>query len=263
MSTEMNDLLVPDIEYLIHRKCTPTWEIAKNKISFCDITYVVKGKGIYTINDVSYEVKQGDLICIPSGSLRMAESNVDDLMTLYSANFKLYEVRGQQQINLPYPLLTHIGIQSDIIGLFRNLSNAWIRKEKGYHIKTRGLLLVLIHRLYELIILEKDPADIDYRVKKAISYISENYANKVTVGELAKMAGLNTVYFGALFKSETGMLVNEYLMKTRINHAEDMMRNGECNVTEAAERCGYNDLSHFRKQFRKIKGYQPSLCLKK
>ena len=261
MSVEINDFLVPDIGYLIYRKCTPTWEIAVNEISFCDITYVIEGKGIYIINGKSYEVKRGDLLCIPRGSIRMAHCVVDDLMNLYSANFTLHGMNGELP-DLPLPLLTHIGIKSDLVGLFRELSNAWVRKEAGYRIKTRGLLLVIIHRLYELILLKKDHTSIDYRVKKAINYISENYASNVSVKEIANMVGLNTVYFGALFKNEMGILVNQYLTQTRINHAEDMLQNGECNVTEAAERCGYNDLSHFRKQFKMIKGYSPSQCLR-
>lgn len=261
LPAEINESLVPDIGYLIYRKCTPTWEIALNEISFYDITYVIDGKGIYIINGVQYEVKRGDLLCIPRGSIRKAHCIVDDLMSLYSANFKLYEMNGQLA-DLPLPLLTNIGIKSDLIGLFRELSNAWVRKETGYHIKTRGLLLVIIHRLFELILLKKDPANIDYRVKKAMNYISENYASNVSVKEIANLVGLNTVYFGALFKKETGLLVNEFLTQTRISHAEDMLQNGECNVSEAAERCGYNDLSHFRKQFKLIKGYSPSQCLR-
>ncbi|REJ21699.1 MAG: AraC family transcriptional regulator [Paenibacillaceae bacterium] len=261
MALEINDQLVPDIGYLIYRKCTPSWEIAENVISFYDITYVVEGRGIYTINGVPHEVRRGDLLCVPTGSLRKAHSTIDDLMHLYSANFKLYDMNGQMA-DLPLPLVSHIGIKSDLIGLFRELSNAWVRKEAGYLIKTRGLLLVIIHRLIELILLKKDSASTDYRVKKAISYISENYASNITVKELADMVGLNAVYFGALFKKETGMLVHQYLAQTRINHAQDMLQNGECNVSEAAERCGYKDLSHFRKQFKMIKGYTPSHCLR-
>jgi AraC-like DNA-binding protein len=261
MALEINDRLVPDIGYLIYRKCTPSWEIAENVISFYDITYVVEGRGVYVINGVPYEVKRGDLLCVPTGSLRKAHSTIDELMHLYSANFKLYDMNGEDA-DLPLPLLSHIGIKSDLIGLFRELSNAWVRKEPGYLIKTRGLLLVIIHRLIELILLKKDSASTDYRVKKAISYISENYANEISVKELAEMVGLNPVYFGALFKKETGMLVHQYLAQTRINHAQDMLQNGECNVTEAAERCGYKDLSHFRKQFKMIKGYTPSHCLR-
>jgi len=261
MAVEINDRLVPDIGYLIYRKCTPSWEIAENVISFYDITYVVEGRGVYIINGVLHEVKKGDLLCVPTGSLRKAHSTVDELMHLYSANFKLYDMNGQMA-DLPLPLVSHIGIKSDLIGLFRELSNAWVRKEPGYLIKTRGLLLVIIHRLIELILLKKDSASTDYRVKKAISYISENYANEISVRELAEMVGLNPVYFGALFKKETGMLVHQYLAQTRINHAQDMLQNGECNVTEAAERCGYKDLSHFRKQFKMIKGYTPSHCLR-
>lgn len=261
MSTIFDDNVVPDIGYLIFRKCTHTWEIARNEISFIDLTYVIEGRGVYNINGVPYEVKRGDLLCIPRGSIRKANCFDDELMHLYSTNFMFYDLSGGL-VGLPFPLLTHIGVKSDLVGLFRELSNTWIRKESGFRMKTRGLLLVIIHRLYELILLKKDPTNIDYRVKKAINYISENYASNVTVKEISELVGLNTVYFGALFKNETGMLVNQYLTQTRINHAEDMLQNNECNVSEAAERCGYKDMSHFRKQFKMIKGYAPSKCLR-
>lgn len=263
MGVEINDSIIPDIGYLIYRKCTPTWEIAENEISFYDLTYVVEGRGVYIINGVPYEVKKGDVLCIPKGSIRKAYCFAEDLMHLYSANFKLYDLNGQPASGLPLPLLSHIGIKNDLIELFSDLSNAWVQKETGYPIKTRGLLLVIIHRLIELILLNKDSISMDYRVTKVMNYISENYASHITVQELADLVGLNHVYFGALFKKETGMLIKQYLAQTRINHAQDMLQNGECNVSEAAERCGYRDLTHFRKQFKKIKGYPPSHCLRK
>lgn len=230
MGVEINDSIIPDIGYLIYRKCTPTWEIAENEISFYDLTYVVEGRGVYIINGVPYEVKKGDVLCIPKGSIRKAYCFAEDLMHLYSANFKLYDLNGQPASGLPLPLLSHIGIKNDLI---------------------------------ELILLNKDSISMDYRVTKVMNYISENYASHITVQELADLVGLNHVYFGALFKKETGMLIKQYLAQTRINHAQDMLQNGECNVSEAAERCGYRDLTHFRKQFKKIKGYPPSHCLRK
>jgi Uncharacterized conserved protein, contains double-stranded beta-helix domain len=126
MAVEINDRLVPDIGYLIHRKCTQSWEIAENVISFYDITYVVEGRGVYIINGAPHEVRKGDLLCVPTGSLRKAHSTVDELMRLYSANFKLYDMNGEMA-DLPLPLVSHIGIKSDLIGLFRELSNAWVR----------------------------------------------------------------------------------------------------------------------------------------
>src|SRR5690606_17327041 len=135
MGVEINDSIIPDIGYLIYRKCTPTWEIAENEISFYDLTYVVEGRGVYIINGVPYEVKKGDVLCIPKGSIRKAYCFAEDLMHLYSANFKLYDLNGQPASGLPLPLLSHIGIKNDLIELFSDLSNAWVQKETGYLIK--------------------------------------------------------------------------------------------------------------------------------
>jgi AraC-like DNA-binding protein len=42
-----------------------------------------------------------------------------------------------------------------------------------------------------------------------------------------------------------------------------MLRSGEFKVWEIAERCGYNDIFHFYKQFKQICGVSPSSCIPK
>ena len=100
----------------------------------------------------------------------------------------------------------------------------------------------------------------DPRIQKTIKYISEHYSENISVAKLAELVRLKPVYFGALFKQETSVTVNQYLAQIRINHAENMLCKGEYTVNETAERCGYNDVHYFRKQFKSILGYLPSQC---
>jgi AraC-like DNA-binding protein len=86
---------------------------------------------------------------------------------------------------------------------------------------------------------------------------------KLTLKEMAGMSGLNPVYFDALFKQETGLTMHQYLIRTRVRNAENMLRSGECNASEAAENCGYCDFNHFYRQFKAVMGIPPSQCIPK
>jgi YesN/AraC family two-component response regulator len=82
-----------------------------------------------------------------------------------------------------------------------------------------------------------------------IRYIAQHYAEKLTVRRMAAMTGLNSVYFGALFKRETGLSMEQYLIRTRVWNAENLLRSGEYTVASVAEHCGYTNVFHFSKQY--------------
>lgn len=136
-----------------------------------------------------------------------------------------------------------------------------MRKENGYLIKSQALFMLILHRFFELTIYKNNSYTMDPRIQKTIKYISDHYSEDLSVAKLAELVRLKPVYFGALFKHETSVTVNQYLTQIRINHAENMLRNGEYTISETSERCGYNDVHYFRKQFKSILGYLPSQCI--
>lgn len=246
-----------DIRYFIFRECTQNWKMEEHSISFLDITYITKGSARYTMNGINYNVQRGDLLCVPFNTVRAATTNPQDLMNCYAIDFHLLNLQGEVP-TLPLPIVSHIGYRSDIASLFRKLSGVWIRKEAGYLMKSQALFMLILHRIFELTIYKNNLYAMDPRIQKTINYISNHYSEKLSVTQLAKLVKLKPVYFGALFKQVTGITVNQYLAQIRISQAENMLWNREYTIRETAELCGYNDIHHFRKQFKSISGYLPS-----
>jgi AraC-like DNA-binding protein len=211
------------------------------------------------MNDNVYEVSAGDLLCFSEGDKKEAISYPDTLMHCFSVNFRLNSADGAP-IAVPFPPVKHIGYRTDIVRFFRELTDTLMSRTPGYSIKMCGLFTLILHRLYELTVYGIDSEIGDYRVKKISRYISQHYQEKLTVKKMASLVNLNTVYFGSLFKKETGFTVNRYITRVRIRNAETMLRSGMYKVTDVAERCGYTDLSHFYKHFRDIVGVVPSHC---
>ena len=247
----------PVIDYHVFRKCDLNWHLRKHWVERHDITYIVKGNARYIINGVSHELGPGDLIYLTEKDLKEAISYLKNPMQCFSINFSFKHREGE----VLFPSVNNIGIRKDIINLFRELTISWTEQHSGYINKTRALLTLIIHRLMEIIIFDVDSAQGDYRINKIIRYISMHYPEKLTVKNLANQIGIDSDYFGHLFKRETGMTVHQYIKKIRIRNAENMLQSGNYKVQEAAEHCGFSDNFHFYKSFKSLRGFPPSNCL--
>jgi len=252
----------PDIRYVVFRKCTPAWEIPKQKLDALNVTYLVQGASQYTINGEIADLEQGCLLALPRGTIRRGITFPNQLMHCFSVDFTLINTKNQETV-LPFPLVSKPGCDEDIIRLFHDLSLTWQYKQPGYTIKARGLFLQILHRFLELIIYKNDAGITDPRVVKSIRYLSAHFSEHITVKMAAGMVDLNPAYFGLLFKQQTGTSFNRYLIQTRIRNAEGMLASGEYKVGDIAETCGFTDTSHFYKQFKMIKGFPPSYSLPK
>jgi AraC-like DNA-binding protein len=260
--SHVEEHLVPDIDYVIFRKCTPSWRIYQHRLDLCDITYIIEGKAQYIINGNSYSLQSGDLLCLPKGCVRSGITYPDHLMHCFSVNFNLNNYNGEMT-SLPFPIVSHVGRQNDIISMFHTLVNTWIEKQPGYIIKTQGLFLLILYRFFELIVFNCDSEEGDYRVKKAINYIAKHYSERLSVKDIADKVGLNSVYFGALFKQSMGLSINRYVIQTRIKNAENLLISGEYKVGEVASHCGFSDVAHFYKLFKELMGFPPSYYIPK
>jgi AraC-like DNA-binding protein len=266
LSPEIETLVVPYITYANYRECTRDWFMPRQALpsGVWDLTYVVAGNALYMINGIKYEVGGGDLLCMPAGCMRSSATHYDNPMRCFSVNFELKNLRGEYG-SLPFPIVSHIGYKKNIERTFRELIFTWRDKQPGYIIKSAGLFLLIASEFMEQgakLGVAGGGGD-DYRIKKVIDYIESHYAEKLTVKEMSGMVGLNSAYFGELFKQETGCTMNRYVMRLRIRKAEQMLRSGEYQVKDAAKYCGYPDIHYFYKHFKMIVGISPSQSIPK
>lgn len=249
--------MIPELNYYIHRKCTPSWKIDAAITPFIDITYVIKGKAEYTIGNQKYILKKGDLICIPQNTYRAAINIPEDLMECYSVNFYLRNQMGQD-VSLPLPIISHIGINSKLISTFHDIYNEWLNRNFGYMLKVRSTLFLILYQIVNLLLNENHFIQEDPRIKNSLHYMSAHYSEPITINTMAKLFHLHPVYYGNLFKRAMGMTFKQYLLFLRLSYAENMLKSGEYTVSETAIQCGFSDIYYFSKVFKAKKGISPS-----
>ena len=262
MSVALDEDLIPHIRGVVFQKCTQAWELPEQELDAYNLTYVIQGEARYIIGGKPYDLAPGSLLVLPRDTLRRAITFPDRLMHCFSVDFDLRNTKNQEA-GLPLPVCSLPGRHEDIIHMFYDLSFSWLNKQPGSLIKCRGLFLQILHRFLELIIFKDDTGTRDSRIAKVVRYITAHYAERITVKMMAKMTGLNTTYFGLLFRREMGISLNRYLIQLRVKNAENMLASGEYKVGNIAEACGFIDMSHFYKQFKMIKGFPPSHSLPK
>jgi len=96
-------------------------------------------------------------------------------------------------------------------------------------------------------------------IKKVVKYIKENYQKDCTLEELSRIAGISRFYLIRIFKDYIGKTPYEYLLDVRIENAKLLLVKGNMPVTNICYECGFNNMSHFIRTFKKKIGISPSV----
>ncbi len=129
--------------------------------------------------------------------------------------------------------------------LFITLSRSRIHmEEKQKALRTSGRLYAKKDRQQEL-------------VEALIDEINKNYASELSVEQMARNNGMSTAWLNQRFKQYTGLSPQQYITKTRLSHARQMLSEPAYNIGEIAQMCGYSDPLYFSRLFHARFGCSP------
>lgn len=94
-------------------------------------------------------------------------------------------------------------------------------------------------------------------IKTTLTYIKDNYKEKIYISDLALQVNLNEQYFCRFFKKALGRTPMEYVNEYRIKQTRRLLEETDLPVTEVCLECGYNNLGNFLREFRKQTGTTP------
>jgi AraC family transcriptional regulator, arabinose operon regulatory protein len=98
----------------------------------------------------------------------------------------------------------------------------------------------------------------DWRITWTVDHMQRHLAESLSVPDLANRVNLSPSRFRDLFSAQTGLGPVEYLHRLRLRRARLLIERTFLTVKEVMALVGYNDPSHFSREFRRYHGVTPS-----
>jgi len=95
-------------------------------------------------------------------------------------------------------------------------------------------------------------------ITKARQYIQENYSEHLSLGQVAAAVHTSIFYFCKLFRKVTGTTFTEFVSRTRVEKAKNLLLNPNLRISEIAYAIGFQSLTHFNRVFKSVVGESPT-----
>jgi len=95
-------------------------------------------------------------------------------------------------------------------------------------------------------------------ITRAKQFIQEHYREDLSLLVVSRSVNTSLFYFCKQFRKATGLSFTEFVTRTRIEKAKNLLLNPNLRVSEIAYDIGFHSLTHFNRAFKKILGQSPS-----
>ncbi len=100
------------------------------------------------------------------------------------------------------------------------------------------------------------------KINDVFDFILTNYAREIKLEEIAEIANMSSTAFCRYFKHHTRKTYSRFLNEIRVGQACKMLVDDKLSISNICYDSGFNNISNFNRQFKKITGYTPSFYQK-
>ena len=109
----------------------------------------------------------------------------------------------------------------------------------------------------EGLVLEVSPQDND-RMNTIFDFVRHNFQRAITLEEMADLAHMTIPSFCRFFKRKSGKNFTKFVNEYRLVHASKLLSEETTSISQICLECGFNNFSHFNKEFKLFTGKSPS-----
>lgn len=243
---------------------------------FFELTTVLKGTAMHNIGDESCFVKKGDVFCVNDQTAHSFtechDFRICNIMfrpgTMFAAFPELSECEGFSLLFDPRPHISGSGALTNRMRL--NLSDFEQAKamtdamaaEYNSRKPARNAALTaqfisfvcFLVRRYEA---RRSETDTSTAFSRAVAYIENHFSEKITLDEIAAIAGLSVRQFQRQFANTYLTTTSDYITALRMQKAMLMLTKTDDSIGNIAGECGFSDPAFFTRSFTKYTGYSP------
>ncbi|MEX2231136.1 MAG: AraC family transcriptional regulator [Cyclobacteriaceae bacterium] len=244
-----------------------------------ELLYCIKGKGTNFIGNSIRNIEEGELLLIGKNlpHTRQRDRNYymdvqapepESIVVQFREDFLGKDFLGVREFSHISELFNRALRGLQFSGATRNsiAEKLALLKQKGETSAILGLLDILdeLARSRQFIFLNPETfvsvahEKSSQKINKVYHYTIENFRQPISLSDVAALTNHSIAGFCRYFKTRTRKSYFQYLTEIRITYACELLRDGHLDVTRVCFASGFNNLSHFHKQFKKIVKLTPS-----
>ena len=234
-----------------------------------EICFLETGSQYYQIGEDTYFLKGGDLLITPPNTVHGTSMYPEEKGSLFwliirvpKTSFKILNLTPKESKALIYRILNikkkHFKGASNLKKTLSAIFFAYNKKDD--FLSKIEITNHLLHFLLSVIHYgeKTDKRNISSSILFCCNYIEKNMFQKIYISNLAAQVHLSESRFKHKFKEEIGIPPNEYILKTKINCAKELIQKRKASFTDIAYDLGFSSSSYFSTVFKKYEGKTPS-----
>lgn len=241
---------------------------------YLELAFIVSGRGRYKIDDVMYDIEEGDLLILNPGTYHQSFSDPSFPATEFFIGVSDFELEGMRPNCLDLKVHPIIKTDSELKQNLKRICLSMEAEKDGRHVGRYFMMRsLLIEYMLYIMRAEKEsnpvrlPGDhYSYDnvgkkeiVSQIIDYFSKHYSEKLSLDIISGDMYVSPFYISKSFKSVTGDTPIRYLINIRLDKAREILQEDSgANIAQVAAAVGYDDVYHFSKSFKKRFGVSPS-----
>lgn len=237
-----------------------------------EIIYVRSGFLTVSISGESYIGKTGDAFVVSPGNLHLmgAQTGTVDYYTfLFPLKYISFRTDDMLDEKLLEPLNSgHLMICPRVKDTAKELCEQLIeiyeaKKDESEskittQVRTKIIFLQFILEMWKKgFVIENDTSGRNTVEKEMVSYIQQNFTEKISLREFGEQFHLSEKYISRYFKEHFHITLSQYVTYLRLEHAKQLLQDTDIPVTDVAMQSGYQNVSYFIRSFQKAYAVSP------
>ena len=238
-----------------------------------ELVIPLEGRYRVSVQDADYLLEPGDIFLIPPGELHELSEPQPGSRFVFLIDLEPFcHQTGFLQVRslLAQPALISSSscpeVYEKIISLFMQIASLYWGGSPSWHLSICARMLEIFACYADYRIAGDGPraevprenSGLAKKFDGVLEYLQQNYTKELSLDEAAQRLGVSKYYFTRVFRSRMGQTFSEYLTYLRIRSAEELLKNGGVSVADVCTACGYDSVSSFNRNFRKLKGCSPT-----
>lgn len=249
--------------YCGHARCEPLHSYGPAVRPNYLLHYILEGSGVYHVEDQEFSLQKGEGFLIEPNKQTFYQASEEDPWTYLWIGFDGAKCGScLQSLGLGEGRLT---FRCEDGGELLKLVESMLAYNKS-DTEADFMLQSLLCRFFACLAkgISREPERRltkrereNLYIHQAMEYIRNNYANGITVADVASYVALNRSYLFTLFRRVLGVSPQECLAQFRLTRAKEQLTLTDASVANIAMSCGYQDPQVFSKAFKQQFGITP------